>query len=130
MLIIEDNRENLELMRYLLQSFGHTVLAARGGSEGLVLAAREGVDLIICDIQMPDLDGFSVLAGLRSGPMTAHTPCLAVTALAMPADRTRALSAGFDGYISKPIEPETFVSEVEAWLGEARGVAANPAGGG
>lgn len=129
MLIIEDNRENLELMSYLLESFGHTVLAARGGSEGLVLAAREAVDLIICDIQMPDLDGFSVLAGLRAAPMTAHTPCLAVTALAMPADRTRALAAGFDGYISKPIEPETFVSEVEAWLGEARGASSNLEGG-
>ncbi len=114
-LIIEDNRENLELMRYLLESFGHTTALARGGREGLAMAFQEAPDLIVCDIQMPDLDGFGVLRALRAEASTSRIPCVAVTALAMPTDRQRALSAGFDGYISKPIEPESFVSIVVAW---------------
>ncbi len=119
-LIIEDNRENLELMRFLLEASGHAAITARNGAEGLDLVIRCAPDLIVCDIQMPVLDGFSVVRQLRALEGRKDTPCVAVTALAMPGDRTRALAGGFDGYISKPIDPETFVAELERHLGPGR----------
>jgi two-component system cell cycle response regulator len=115
-LIIEDNPENLELMRFLLQAFSHEALVARNGEEGLSVAARERPDLILCDIHMPKLDGYGVLAQLHQDPVLRKIPCVAVTALAMLGDRSKVLDAGFNGYISKPIEPEKFVAEVEAYL--------------
>jgi two-component system cell cycle response regulator len=116
-LIVEDNPENLELMRYLLQAFGHEPLVAADGLAGLAAARRDAPDLILCDIHMPGLDGHGVLAGLRRDPRLARIPVLAVTALAMIGDRGKLLAAGFDGYIGKPIEPEKFVAEVESFLG-------------
>jgi two-component system cell cycle response regulator len=116
-LIIEDNRENLELMRFLLEASGHGTLTARTGDEGLECVIRDAPDLIVCDIQMPLLDGFGVVRQLRTLEGRKETPCVAVTALAMPGDRTRALAGGFDGYISKPIDPESFVAELERHLG-------------
>lgn len=115
-LVIEDNPENLELMRFLLQAFGHEALVGRQGEEGLAVAQREQPDLIICDIHMPQLDGYGVLARLRSDPVLRNIPCVAVTALAMLGDRTKVLDAGFDGYISKPIDPEKFTDEVASYL--------------
>ena len=115
-LVIEDNPENLELMRFLLQAYRHEPLIARDGEEGLAAAERERPDLIVCDIHMPKLDGYGVLAGLRGDTRLRAIPCVAVTALAMLGDRAKVLAAGFDGYISKPIEPEKFINEVEAFL--------------
>ena len=115
-LIIEDNQTNLELMTYLLRAFGHTVLTAGDGVQGLELVAREQLDLIVCDIQLPRLDGYALARQLKSHPSTRALPLVAVTALAMVGDRDRVLAAGFDGYIAKPIAPRTFVSQVEAFL--------------
>lgn len=115
-LVIEDNPENLELMRFLLQAFGHAPLVARHGEEGLAVAQRERPDLIICDIHMPQLDGYGVLARLRGDPVLRGIPCVAVTALAMLGDQAKVMNAGFDGYISKPIDPEKFVGEIDAYL--------------
>jgi two-component system cell cycle response regulator len=115
-LIIEDNPENLELMRFLLHAFHHDALIARDGEAGLALASREVPDLIISDVHMPRLDGFGVLQRLRGDPRLKQIPCIAVTALAMLGDRGKVLDAGFDGYISKPIEPEGFVAEVQGFL--------------
>lgn len=115
-LIIEDNPENLELMRYLLQASGHEPITARHGEEGLARVAQDAPHLIVCDIQMPVLDGFGVIRRLRTLHGREGTPCIAVTALAMVEDRARALAAGFDGYISKPIDPATFVAELESHL--------------
>lgn len=119
-LIIEDNPENLELMRFLLQASGHETITARHGEEGLACVARDAPDLIVCDIQMPILDGFGLIRRLRTMEDRMGTPCIAVTALAMVEDRTRALAAGFDGYISKPIDPATFVAELESHLDARR----------
>jgi two-component system cell cycle response regulator len=115
--VIEDNPTNLELMGYLLQAFGHTVLTATDGEEGLEAVRREVPELIVCDVQIPKFDGYEVAAQLKNHPAFRKIPLIAVTALAMVGDRDKMLTAGFDGYISKPINPETFVREVESFLG-------------
>ncbi|HAT31998.1 MAG TPA: sensory box protein/response regulator [Janthinobacterium sp.] len=118
-LIIEDNATNMELMVYLLRAFGYTPLTAYDGEEGIRVARRELPELIICDVHLPKLDGYGVVAALKSDPALRAIPTLAVTALAMLGDRERLLAAGFDGYIGKPIEPDVFVSQLESFLPEA-----------
>lgn len=115
-LLIEDNVPNLDLMTYLLNAFGHTTITALNGAEGLEIARRARVDLILCDIQLPVMDGYEVARWLKSHPHLRTIPLIAVTALAMAGDRDRVLEAGFDDYITKPITPETFVSQIEAFL--------------
>jgi diguanylate cyclase (GGDEF)-like protein/PAS domain S-box-containing protein len=129
-LIIEDNPTNMELMVYLLTAFGYTPLMAVDGISGVQTARETTPDLIICDIHLPRLDGYGVVAALKKDEKLCAIPVLAVTALAMVGDRERLLAAGFDGYIGKPIEPDTFVAELESFLpkagapGEADAVAA------
>ncbi len=115
-LIIEDNATNMELMVYLLRAFGYTPLSASDGEAGVEAARRERPDLIICDVHLPKLDGYGVVAALKADPATRAIPALAVTALAMVGDRERLLEAGFDSYIGKPIEPDTFVKQIESFL--------------
>jgi len=115
-LVIEDNAANLELVRYLLSFSGYAVLEARDGAEGVALALQERPDLIVCDLQMPVLDGYEVLARLRENLDLADTVIVAVTAFSMPNDQQKVMTAGFDGYLSKPIEPEKFVGQIEAYL--------------
>ncbi|RJR36856.1 MAG: response regulator [Deltaproteobacteria bacterium] len=115
-LIIEDNPANLELLTILLEAFHYVVLAAGGGTEGIEMVRREKLDLIICDVQMPGVDGYEVARQLKRDPMLHRIPLLAVTALAMVGDREKVLSAGFDGYIDKPIVPEKFVKQIEAFM--------------
>jgi diguanylate cyclase (GGDEF)-like protein/PAS domain S-box-containing protein len=115
-LIIEDNPTNMELMVYLLTAFGYTPIAAYDGEEGVAAAIREQPDLIVCDVHLPKMDGYGVVAAIRGEPSLRAVPMLAVTALAMVGDREKLLGAGFDGYIGKPIEPDTFVSQLEAYL--------------
>ena len=122
-LIIEDNPTNMELMAYLLSAFGHTPLMAFDGEAGVAMAQQEAPDLILCDVHLPRLDGFGVVAALRAHGPTAVTPVLAVTALAMLGDRERLLAAGFDGYVAKPIEPEQFVGQLAPFLPAAGGPA-------
>ena len=116
-LIVEDNADNLKLMSYLLRAFGHKVLTAGDGEEALAMIEREVFDLIVCDIQLPKLDGFAVAKYLKDRPRLVNVPLVAVTALAMVGDRDKVLAAGFDGYITKPIVPRKFVGQVEAFLG-------------
>jgi CheY-like chemotaxis protein len=115
-LLIDDNPTNLELMSYLLCAFGFTVRTALSGAEGIDMACQAAPDLIMCDVLMPGMDGYTVVRQLRTQPALAGVPVIAVTALAMVDDRTKALESGFDGYISKPINPETFVGEIAAFL--------------
>ena len=106
----------MELMVYLLRAFGYTPLAAYDGEEGVRMARSELPDLIICDVHLPKLDGYGVVAELKKDPLLRKIPALAVTALAMVGDRERLLEAGFNGYIGKPIEPDLFVAELESFL--------------
>lgn len=125
-LIIEDNEANLELVHYLLEKAGYRLSVAVDGAEGVAVALRVRPDLIVCDLQMPVMDGYEVLRRLRAAAGFAAIPIVAVTAYSMPDDQRRVKQAGFDGYLSKPIEPETFVASIEAFLApplRARGAA-------
>jgi CheY-like chemotaxis protein len=115
-LVIEDNPTNLELVTYLLNAFGYTTIAAADGEEGVAVALHTKPDLILCDIALPKLDGYGVARRLRAESTLNGVPLIAVTASAMAGDRDKVVASGFDGYISKPITPETFVAEVEAYL--------------
>lgn len=114
--MIEDNPTNLELMTYLLNAFGHTTIAARDGEEGVQMALRTLPDLILCDLALPKLDGYGVARRLKADPSLKRIPLIAVTASAMVGDRDKVIAIGFDGYITKPITPETFVADVEKHL--------------
>lgn len=121
-LVVEDHPLNLQLVRDILEYRGHTV-----DSAGSVDAARERLrearpDLVLLDIQLPGGGGEALLRELRGSPALAHLPVIAVTALAMEGDRERLLAAGFDGYLSKPIDTRTFGPAVEAFLQRKRNV--------
>lgn len=115
-LVVEDNEDNLQLLTFLLAAFGHTVMTACDGEEGLAVAQRELPDLILCDLQMPKVNGYQMARALRKDPRFAKCPLIAVSAFAMRGDRERGLEAGFDGYVSKPIIPEEFVQNLEGFL--------------
>jgi CheY-like chemotaxis protein len=118
-LVVEDKAENLDLMVYLLQAFGHQALVARDGAEGVAIAARDRPDLVVMDLQMPVMDGYEAVALLKADPGLAPTPVIAVTAYAMVGDRERIIAAGFDGYLTKPIDPQTFISELQHYWAPA-----------
>jgi CheY-like chemotaxis protein len=115
-LVVEDNPPSRELVTYLLRSHGHTTRAAATGAEAVRIAGATRLDLILADLQLPDLDGYELLRRLRAGRRAAGTPIVAVTALAMVGERERATAAGFDAYLPKPIDPRTFAGDVRAWL--------------
>jgi two-component system cell cycle response regulator len=119
-LVVEDNPANLELMVCLLEAHGYTPLVEEDGAAALAAIERERPDLVLCDIQMPKLNGYELAKRVKANPALCKTPMVAVSALAMVGDKERGLAAGFDGYISKPIETRTFVGEVEIFLGIKR----------
>ncbi|TMQ51538.1 MAG: response regulator [Candidatus Eisenbacteria bacterium] len=113
-LVVEDDPDSLELMIYLFRAFGHEALGAASGDTALGVAAAATPDLILCDLRLPGMDGFELLSRFKADPGTRSIPVVAVTAYAMPGDRERVMGAGFDGYVSKPIDPQSFVREAEA----------------
>ena len=115
-LVVEDNPANLSLMEYLLRAFGYSVLTATDGIEGIDVASKEIPHVILMDLQMPRLNGFDAATRLKADPVLNDIPIVAVTAFAMVGDRDKILAHGFDGYIAKPIAPDTFVDEVEAFI--------------
>ena len=112
-LVIEDNKDNIELIDFILKAYGYTPLLATSGAEGVRIALEECPDVILLDIRMPGMDGYEVAAALKNEPRLQRTRIVAVTASAMVGDRERIAAAGFHGYIQKPIDPETFVADVE-----------------
>ena len=111
-LIVEDNEKNMKLVRDILQALGYTPLEASTGEQALALAAEHAPALVLMDIQLPDMDGSAALQRLRSDERTAGIPVLALTAQAMEGDRERFLSAGFDGYLSKPVDVDELIETV------------------
>ena len=118
-LIVEDNALNLELATDLLTFAGYSVRQARTGEEGLRLARLEPPALILMDLRMPGLDGYATLRALKGDPRTAVIRTVALTAQAMTGDKQAALAAGFDDYISKPIDTKTFSQTVARALASA-----------
>ncbi len=116
-LVIEDNEQNLYLTTFILERNGYQVVQARDGEEGIELAKCIRPALILLDVQLPAMDGYTVARALRSHMDLSSVPIVAVTSYAMVGDRERVLAAGCDGYIEKPINPETFLLEIERFLG-------------
>jgi CheY-like chemotaxis protein len=119
-LVVEDNNDNMRLVDYVLRAAGYSPLLARSGAEGVRLAVGECPDLVLLDIRMPGMDGYEVATLLRREKRLAKTRIVALTASAMVGDRERIDAAGFDGYIQKPIEPETFIDQVKEFFPEER----------
>src|SRR6266853_480247 len=115
-LYIEDNRENRMLVRAILEAEGYTIVDAEDGLAGIEAAIREEPALILLDVNLPAIDGYEVVAVIKSFPAFATTPVIAVTAYAMEGDRQRTLVAGCDGYIQKPIDVDAFPRQVEEFL--------------
>jgi two-component system cell cycle response regulator DivK len=115
-LLIEDNAQNSYLTTFLLESQGLNVVSASDGAVGVELAKQTLPDLILLDIQLPMMDGYAVARALRAIESLMLTPIVAVTSYAMVGDREKCLAAGCNGYIEKPINPETFVAEVSTFL--------------
>ena len=120
-LLIEDNEQNRYLATFLLEGNGFTVAHAFDGPAGLERARRERFDLILLDIQLPGMDGYAVARALRSDRAFDGVPIVAVTSYAMAGDRERILAEGCDGYIEKPIDPETFAASIAGHLNARRG---------
>ncbi len=119
-LVAEDNAVNRELLREFLEMRGYTVLEASDGREALKLVDDAQPDILLLDLGMPVMDGFATIRQLRQNPEWALLPVLAVTAYAMRGDRERVMESGFDGYLSKPVDPSALYKELERLLG-ARG---------
>lgn len=115
-LVIEDNEQNMYLVRFILQANNYEVLEATNGDDGIRVAIEQVPDLILLDIQLPVMDGYTVARALRKQENIAKVPIVAVTSYAMPGDRENVLAAGCSGYIEKPINPETFIGQVEQFL--------------
>ncbi len=113
-LVIEDNEQNLYLTRFLLEARGHRVSEARSGPEGIAAARLTVPELVLLDIQLPQMDGYAVARALRQISSLDAVPIVAVTSYAMNGDRVMALASGCDGYIEKPVDPDTFAAQVEA----------------
>lgn len=111
-LLIEDNEQNRYLATFLLEKRGYRIVCAPDGPTGIALAQTLAADLILLDIQLPGMDGYAVARALRGFPALRDTPIIAVTSYAMVGDREKSLAAGCNGYIEKPINPETFVGEI------------------
>lgn len=115
-LLVEDNEANRYLATFLLENSGYHVLRADNGREAVLAAQNERPDLILMDIQMPEVDGYEAARRIKAEPHLAHIPIVAVTSYAMAGDREKAEGIGFAGYIEKPIATETFISEISRFI--------------
>ena len=117
-LIIEDNEQNMYMLSYLLTQSNYTIIKAYNGLDGLRLAHENNPEIILIDIQLPDMDGYEICNKLRHNGLPKDTTIIAVTSYAMGGDRDKAIEAGADGYLEKPINPETFVIDMEKIVNE------------
>jgi two-component system cell cycle response regulator DivK len=122
-LIVEDNDKNMKLARDILQVKGYRTIEAESAEAGLPLVAERKPDLVLMDIQLPGMNGIEALKKLRASPETSRIPVLAFTASVMPQDRKEIMSAGFDGFVSKPINLKEFIASIANTLGKPGGAA-------
>ena len=115
-LVVEDNETNMYLIKFILEKSGYEVIEAREGAVGVELAVKEKPALILMDIQLPDINGLAATKRIRASEADHDIPIIALTSFAMTGDREKALAAGCTGYIEKPINPETFIAEIEKFL--------------
>jgi two-component system, cell cycle response regulator DivK len=115
-LIIEDNEQNMYMLTYLLKSESYEVLQAYSGTMGINAAKDSKPDIILLDIQLPEMDGYTVAVKIKENEELKDIPIIAVTSYAMPGDREKAIESGAIGYIEKPINPDTFISQMESFL--------------
>jgi two-component system cell cycle response regulator DivK len=118
-LYIEDNSESRLLVRRVLEAEGYTMLEARTSREALEQLEQRPVDLTLMDINMPDMDGYTLAARIKAHPLHSGLPILAITANALDLDRERSLLAGCDGYIQRPIDIDTLVQQLDTLLQSA-----------
>ena len=115
-LVVDDNEANIHLVRFILEKNGYEVIEAQNGINGVDAAVSEKPDLILLDIQLPDIDGLEVARRIRASETDGKTPIIALTSYAMAGDRERILAAGCSGYLAKPIDVKTFMKEIERYL--------------
>jgi len=115
-LVVDDNEANIHLVRFILEKNGYEVIEARNGIKGVEAAVSEKPDLVLLDIQLPDIDGLEVARRIRASEADGKTPIIALTSYAMTGDRERILTAGCNGYLAKPINVKTFMTEIERYL--------------
>jgi two-component system cell cycle response regulator DivK len=115
-LVIEDNEQNIYLLTFILEKHGYEVLQALNGMDGIEKVKKTSPDLILLDIQLPEMNGYEVARELRKIPESKVIPIIAITSYAMAGDREKALEAGCTGYLTKPINPDTFISRIEEFL--------------
>ena len=118
-LVVDDHLPNLALLEHLLQIHGYDVMTAEGAKDALAALAQKTPRLILMDLQMPGIDGFQLTRMLKSSPATAQVPIVAVTSFAMSGDKERALAAGCDGYVTKPIDTRTLPALVARYVNGA-----------
>jgi len=116
-LVVEDNEKNMKLLRDVLQATGYRTLEASTGGQALMLATEHGPALVLMDIRLPDMDGVEALGRLRMDQRTASIPVVAITAQAMKRDGERFKEAGFDGYLSKPLDIDELLTTVARHCG-------------
>jgi two-component system cell cycle response regulator DivK len=119
-LIMEDDDDTQGMVRFLLEYRGYEVIVAKDGKHGLEIAHQEKPNLILLDLAMPEMDGWAVAQKLKSDPETKAIPVIAVTAYTMSSDRRKAMDAGCDGFIGKPMNVPEFIAEIEKFLGNRK----------
>mgnify|MGYP000518496360 CR=1 FL=1 len=112
-LLVEDNYDNYEMVRFLLERAGYTVIGARTGREAVSAAKEHKPDVILMDLSLPEMDGWEAAREIKNDPEIANIPLIALTAHTLPGDRKKALESGFDDYISKPINVPAFYDIVK-----------------
>lgn len=115
-LVIEDNEQNMYMISYLLKSNNFDVVQSFNGADGIAMAIEVNPDAILLDIQLPGMDGYSVVRELRKNNLLNNIPIIAVTSYAMSGDSEKAYEAGADGYIEKPIDPDKFISQLKIYM--------------
>jgi two-component system, cell cycle response regulator DivK len=122
-LVVEDNMDNYELVRFVLERAGYDVFLAVNGRDGVAAARLQKPDLILMDLSMPEMDGWIATEKIKTDIATKEIPLYAITAHTLPRDRFRAVQAGCDGYISKPIHVESFLEIIHAAFEKLNGKA-------